>query len=131
MKIIGLDTNSLLDYRLKRTAGYKIIAKHFKECIKNKIRLYIPLPAFLETEWVLRSFYKQPKEKIVSFLEELLFLDDVLMDEKDDIAFSLNLYKENTAISLVDCLIVQQVRSKGYEFLTSDKILQKLYKALL
>ena len=57
MRTVAIDTNVLLTFRLKRGKEFAIINKHFGECSEGKIKIYIPLPVFLETEWVLRSFY--------------------------------------------------------------------------
>ena len=62
---------------------------------------------------------------------ELLLLDNVLTDYKEDIKFALNLYKNSNIISFTDSIIVSIVKSKDYEFLTFDRELEKIYQSLL
>ena len=75
IKIVAVDTNALLDFRLKRELGFKKTKQVIKSCSSRKTRMFIPSIVFPEIEWVLRSFYKQSKELIINFLEELLELE--------------------------------------------------------
>lgn len=124
----GIDTNVLLIFRLKRNPGFKIVQTLFEKCLEGKSKIYFPLPALLETEWVLRSFYKEPKEKTIQFFEELLLIDNLLIDNKEEIKFSLNLYKNSNQVSFTDCVIVKQIQNQSTHFLTFDQDLEKLYK---
>lgn len=126
----GIDTNVLLTFLLKREPGFKVVKKLFEACLEGKTKIYLPLPALLETEWVLRSFYKQPKEKIVQFFEEMLLLDNLLIDNKEEVKFSLNLYKNSNQVSFTDCIIVNQIQNQATHFLTFDKDLEKIYQEL-
>lgn len=130
MKTVGIDTNAILTYRLKRSTGFAKIHDTFEKCADGKIKVYISIPTILETEWVLRSYYKQPKKIILEFLEELLHLPNLLTDKKDDVKFALNLYKQST-VSFTDCLIITSIQSNHcHQFLTFDNKLLKLYQTL-
>lgn len=131
MKTVGIDTNALLTFRLQREPGSNEIKRLFEKCIENKAIIYIPVPVILEVEWVLRSYYKLDKDTILSFFEELLLLDNVLTDYKEDIKFALNLYRGSSKIGFTDSLIVSIIKSKDYEFLTFDQDLKKIYHGLL
>ena len=129
-KIIGLDTNVVLTYRLERGKEFKIVNNLFKECLTDKIKLYIPNPVILETEWTLRSFYKQTKEQIIEFFEELLSIENMVTDNKEIVKFALNLYKQSADVSFTDCLILIQIKNHPQAlFLTFDKQLGKLYQS--
>lgn len=130
MKTIGIDTNLLISFRLRRKPDYQKIQTLIGKCLEGKLRIYIPVLVLLEIEWVLRSFYKEPKENVIKFLEELLLIDDVYIDDKDEISFSLNLYKNASKVSFTDCVVVRQIQSKEFEFLTSDRDLEKLYNSI-
>jgi predicted nucleic-acid-binding protein len=130
MTTIGIDTNTLLTLRLKREPDFTKVKTLFEKCIEGKIKIYVPLPVILENEWVLRSFYKQPKEKIIQFLNELLLIDMVVVDSKDEIKVALNLYKNENGVNFTDCVILQLIKSKNYEFLTFDRSLERLYYSL-
>jgi predicted nucleic-acid-binding protein len=131
MKPIGLDTNALLNYRLKREPGFEKVLGLIKNCLDGKVQLYIPLPAILEVEWVLRSFYKQTKEEIISFLDNLLLVENISVDFKNELKVAINLYQDKNAIKLTDAVILVLVLHKNYDFLTFDKDLQKVYQSLI
>lgn len=126
IKIVAVDTNTLLDYCLKRQPGFKEIQQLFEDCLNKKSKIFIPDIVFPEVEWVLRSFYKQPKDFIISFLEELLLLEGTIAENKLDIQIALNIFKHSN-ITFTDSIILAQLqRIKPDEFLTFDKALQKL-----
>ena len=131
MKTVGFDTNVLLTLKLKREHGYTKAKALLTDCLDEKIRIYLPLLVILEAEWVLRSFYRQSKEKIIEFLEELILINQVILDDKDEVKLSLNLYKHSKGVSFTDSLIVTQNKNqKVDEFLTFDSQLSKLYQTL-
>src|SRR5258708_6186261 len=109
MKTVGIDTNTLLTFRLKRKFGFEETQKLFEKCVDGKIKVYTPVPVLLEIEWVLRSFYKQTKVDIVKFLDELMIIPNLTTNRKEEFKFALNLYRESRQISFTDCLIVTQI----------------------
>lgn len=130
MKTIAIDTNVVLAFRLKREPGFNQAKDLFQQCLDGKINLFLASPILLETEWVLRSTYKQAKEGVVAFLENLLAIDHLLQENKQESRLALNFYKINSKVSFTDCVIAQQVHSREYEFLTFDKDLEKLFQSL-
>ena len=129
MRTIGIDTNVLLTYRLKREPYFTKALSTFERCLEGKIKVYLPEVVILETEWVLRSFYKQTKEQIIAFFEELLLVDNLILENKDETQLSLNFYKNNS-VSLTDSVIIQKIRTRDYDFLTFDQRLEKLFQSL-
>lgn len=129
MKTIALDTNALLNYRLERKPYFQEVKKVFELCLDGKEEIFIPSPVFLECEWVLRSYYKQSKDQIIIFFQELLLLDGIILKDKKDLELALNLYKNSSGISFTDCVILNQIQSFGPdEFLTFDENLKKVYQ---
>ncbi len=127
IKTVAVDTNALLDYRLKRQPGFERIRQLFKDCLNKKSRILIPDIVFPEVEWVLRSFYKQPKDLILNFLEELIVLEGVILENKLDIEQALKFFKYSN-LKFTDSIILAQIqRIKPDEFLTFDENLQKFY----
>ncbi len=127
-KIVAVDTNVLLDYRLKRNPGFNKVRPLFEDCLEGKIRIFIPNIVFPELEWVLRSFYKQPKELIVKFLESLLSLEGVSTDNKSAIQNALSIFSQSN-LKFTDSIILTQVENFGPdEFLTFDENLKKIYQ---
>lgn len=130
-KPIGLDTNALLNFRLKRNPAYDKVFKLFQECSQDKIQIYLSLPVILEAEWVLRSVYKQSKEEITPFLEELLSTNSILIDNKNELIYALKLYQDSNKIKFTDAVILSLVQAKGYEFLTFDRNLEKVHRLIM
>lgn len=127
-KTVAVDTNVLLDYLFKRNPGFSRSFQLIEDCLAGKVQIFIPGIVFPELEWVLRSFYKQPKEFIFKFLEGLLVMDGVLTEDKASIQQALNLYMQSN-IKFTDSVILTQVQKfQPDEFLTFDEELKKLYQ---
>ena len=128
IKTVAVDTNALLDFRLKREPGFKKTKQVIKSCSSEKTRMFIPSIVFPEIEWVLRSFYKQSKELIINFLEELLELEGLILENKLEMKNAL-IYFKYSNIKFTDSIILSQIqRVKPDEFLTFDEDLQKIYQ---
>lgn len=126
-KTVAVDTNALLDYCLKRQPGFKKTRQLIQDCLNKKSKIFIPDIVFPEIEWVLRSYYKQPKDFIIDFFKELLLLEEVNAENKLDLEIALNIFK-SSGIKFADAIILAQIyRIKPDEFLTSDEDLQKIY----
>ena len=130
MKTVAIDTNVILDFKLGREPGHTKAKETFKKCLQGEIKLFLPTPVLLELEWVLRSHYKQTKEQITNFIEDILLLDGLVLENKQEIFRSLNLFQKNSKVSFTDCIVVQQIHSRNYKFLTFDKDLEKLFQSL-
>ncbi len=127
-KTVAVDTNVLLDYLFKRDPGFSRAFQLVEKCLADKVQIFIPNIVFPELEWVLRSFYKQPRAFIVEFLEGLLVMDGVLTEDKISIQQALNLYRQSN-IKFADSIILIQIQNfNPDEFLTFDKDLKKLYQ---
>lgn len=127
-KTVAVDTNVLLDYRLKRKPTFNKVRLLIEDCLKGKIQIFIPNIVFPELEWVLRSFYKQPEELIIRFLESLLALEGVLTENKAAIQNALNIFSQSN-LTFTDAIILIEVENFGPdEFLTFDENLKKIYQ---
>ena len=128
IKTVAVDTNVLLDYLFKREPNFNKSFKLIEDCLAEKVRIFIPNIVFPEIEWVLRSFYKQPKEFIIEFLEGLLVIEGVLTEDKITIQRALNLYRHSN-VKFSDSIILIQIQNfNPDEFLTFDEDLKKLYQ---
>ncbi|OGE18720.1 hypothetical protein A3J19_03345 [Candidatus Daviesbacteria bacterium RIFCSPLOWO2_02_FULL_41_8] len=127
-KIVAVDTNVLLDYRLKRKPTFNMARLLIEDCLNSKIQIFIPSIVFPELEWVLRSFYKQPKELIVRFLESLLVLEGVLAENKSAMRNALSIFSQSN-LTFTDSIILIEIENFGPdEFLTFDENLKKIYR---
>ena len=109
-KTVAVDTNVLLDYRLKRNPGFNKIRPLLEDCLDGRIRIFIPSIVFPELEWVLRSFYKQPKELIVKFLESLVALEGVSTENKSAIQNALSIFSQSN-LTFTDSIILTQIEN--------------------
>lgn len=129
MKTTAVDTNAILNYRLERKPYFQKAKELFELCLEGKQEVFIPNAVFLECEWVLRSYYKQTKDQIIKFFQELLLLDNVVIKDKKEIELALNLYKNSSGVSFTDCVILNQIQGfEPDEFLTFDEDLKKIYQ---
>lgn len=129
MKTVAIDTNALLNFRLKREPYFNEVKSLFEQTLEGKAEIFIPEAVFLESEWVLRSYYKQSKDQVIKFFQELLLVDNIVMKDKKAIELALNLYKNSAGVSFTDCLILHQIYTfQPDEFLTFDEDLKKIYK---
>lgn len=127
-KTVAVDTNVLLDYRLKRNPGFNKVRPLLEDCLEGRIQIFIPNIVLPELEWVLRSFYKQPKELIVKFLESLLALEGVLTEDKSLMQSVLSIFSQSN-LKFTDAIILTQIENFGPdEFLTFDEDLKKIYQ---
>lgn len=128
MKLVALDTNVLIDFRLKREPNFPKARKLLDQCLNRKVNIFIPKIVLAELEWVLRAYYKEPKEKIIIFLEEILIIEGVTLKDKHEVQQALILFKRMN-IKFTDALIFTEViNSNSDDFLTFDKDLNAMYK---
>ena len=66
----------------------------------------------METEWVLRSRYAAPKEKIIAAISGLLEAVDVQLEDEAVIEEALYMWKDASA-DFADCLIGAKNRRLG------------------
>lgn len=124
---IIIDTNILLDLILKREPNYSKNLSIFNNCESNQIEIIILKPVILEFEWVLRSFYKIPREKLVEYLWGLV--DSFSIDQKLIVETAVNLYQLNQSISFTDAVIISEAKLTYplSDFLTEDASLRKIF----
>lgn len=85
--------------------------KIFRECRQilnlvrqNKIKAFISTLVLSEIDWVLESFYKFPKEKVVTGLSSVLKLKNLKVVDKVNPLLALELY-EKFSVKFIDALI--------------------------
>ena len=118
----------MLDYRLKRNPGFNEVQSLIENCLSGKIQIFIPNIVFPELEWVLKSFFKQPKELIIKFLESILALDGVLAENKSAMQNALSIFSQSN-LTFTDSIILIEIENfSPDEFLTFDEDLKKIYQ---
>ncbi len=115
------DTNFILRYLL---ADHPEMFAKTKE-IFNQINtgasaINLEQAVFTEVIFVLSSFYKVPKGKIVQILSELLAYKGVKSSEKEVLSLALAYYNKFN-LHIVDCLLLAKAKISGQRILTFDQ----------
>ena len=116
--MILLDANYILRFLLKDNLEMYEISK---ECIINNSCI-IPSEVLAEVVFVLLKVYKVEKQNITKSLTDILKYDSIVMNDKNTIMESLNIF-ENKNLDFVDCILC--AKSKKYTVKTFDKKLNK------
>ncbi len=121
-----LDTNIFLRTLIKEDN------QTFEDCINflrlvktNKIKAILPGVVLSEIAWVLKSFYKFPKSKVVKALKSMLKLSGLKIADNYDYKQTIKFY-ESKNVKYIDCLIASLVKNKNYSVISYDKDFDKL-----
>lgn len=115
------DTNFILRYLLADDPEmFARSKKIFDEVNNGKSTIILEQSVFTEIIFVLSSFYKVPKSKIVQILLELLAYKGVKNSEKEILSLALNYYDKNN-LHIVDCLLLAKTKTTGDPILTFDQ----------
>lgn len=87
--MIALDTNILV----RVVAADDVRQTTTARALINSQSCFIPLTVTLELEWVLRSLYDSPREKIAHALGSLLDVPSLHFERENDVLSALELYR--------------------------------------
>lgn len=111
--MLALDTNVLVRLLVADDAAQARRAEQLIATEQAAGRpVLLSLLVLLETEWVLRSRYELPKERIADALTALLETEALLIEDEDALARALYRWRRQNC-GLVDCLIAERHRSLG------------------
>lgn len=116
--MILLDANYILRFLLKDNLEMYEISK---ECIINN-DCTITSEVLAEVVFVLLKVYKAEKQDISKSLIDILKYDSIIMNDKNTIIKSLEIFKIKN-LDFVDCVLC--AKSKQYTIKTFDKKLNK------
>lgn len=120
MRTYLADTNIIIRYLIADDEEFFIKAKEIFDKTKDgQIHLIIETYIFTEVIYVLSSFYKVPKNKIVETMKELIAYRGVIT-KHEQIVKALEIYK-NTNMHIVDCLLVAEAKIKQYAIASFDQ----------
>ncbi|MGH6781370.1 MAG: PIN domain-containing protein, partial [Sphingomonadaceae bacterium] len=74
--------------------------------------LYVPLTVVLELEWVLRSRYEFPKDRVLTVLSSLLETRELHFQDEAAVENALHYYKRST-VDFAECLHLGCAASAG------------------
>lgn len=111
--MLGIDTNVLVRFLVQDDLDqFEKARKLIKREVAAGRTVFINQLVLMETEWVLRSRYAEPKEKIVEAISGLLEADDVQLEDEAAIEEALYMWKDSNA-DFTDCLIGAKNRRMG------------------
>lgn len=111
--MLGIDTNVLVRFLVQDDAEqFEKASKLIKREVTAGRPVFINQLVLLETEWVLRSRYAAPKNKIIAAISGLLEAADVQLEDEAVIEEALYMWKDATA-DFADCLIGAKNRRMG------------------
>lgn len=113
-----IDANVILRYLLN---DHEEMAKQAKTAVQGGA---FTTPEILaEVVYVLTGVYNARREEVRDWLS--CFLDEIIMENKQAILYSLRVFAE-TALDFVDCLLIGYNRILGQQVLTFDKKLNRM-----
>lgn len=129
--MIFVDTNYFLRFFLKDIKKqYTDAEVLFEKSALGKIQLFTSVIVFFEIDWVLSSFYKVSKERVIVILEKILKMDFLLIEWRELLNMAVEIYK-NSNLDLEDSFnLVYAQNMKAVSFATFDRKLSKEFKKL-
>jgi predicted nucleic-acid-binding protein len=111
--MLGIDTNILVRFLVRDDeAQFDKSRKLIKREVAAGRRVLVNQLVLMETEWVLRSRYALPKNKIIEAISNLLDAIDIQFEDEPIIEEALFVWKDATA-DFADCLIGAKNRRLG------------------
>ena len=111
--MLGFDTNVLVRFLVRDDeAQFEKARKLIKREVAAGRGVFVSQLVLLETEWVLRSRYGLPKNRIIAAISGLLDATDVRLENEPAIEEALFTWKDATA-DFADCLIGARNRRLG------------------
>lgn len=125
-----VDTNYFLRFFLGEPYDQAARAKTlFQKAARGDAELTTSLVVFFEVYWVASSFYRLEKEKITEFLQNMLKMEFIHLENRAFLSDAVSLY-QNTNFDLEDAYNLVYARaSRAKEFATFDVKLKKKYYA--
>ncbi len=101
-----LDTNVLIRFLTSdKSPKYRKLYSFFKSLEQGKKRVELKLIILFQTVFVLKSFYKVPKEHIADGMMDLIEYKGITIKEKAIVRRTLELWRDNN-LEIVDCYLI-------------------------
>jgi predicted nucleic-acid-binding protein len=129
---LALDTNVIVRLLVRDDEAQFAAVLRLLQAAQTKAQpLTVTLLVVLETEWVLRSRYRQTKEKIAQVLTQFLECANIKFEDQATLEEALYTWK-NHAADFADCLISAKAARLGcVSLMTFDAAAAKLPRAQL
>ena len=123
LKTYFIDSNVFLRFLVQDDAkAFESCVAFFKKIEQGRVKIVISPLVFAEIVWVLKSYYKFKKEKIIQALRAILLLKNLSVQDKSDPLKAIELF-ENNAIKFIDCLIAsdKNLQTQQYALISYDR----------
>jgi len=101
-----IDTNVLIRFLTNdKSSKYKTLYSFFNSLEKGVLKVELKLIVLFQTAFVLKSYYKVPKENISTSLSALLKFKGIQIKDKKIVMRTLELWNTNN-IEIVDCYLI-------------------------
>src|SRR5271167_2489094 len=105
----AVDTNVLVRLITRDDPGQAAAAEAFIE--KGA---WIPVLALAEATWVLSAVYDLSSKDLATAIEMLLNHRDLVLQDSETVARSLELFRAKPALGFSDCLLLHLARKAGH-----------------
>jgi predicted nucleic-acid-binding protein len=123
-----IDTNFILRYLLADNENqFKQAKALFDQARNGKVHLKLEQIVFVETIFVLSSFYEVPKEKIIEIMDNLLLYKGLETD-KALLSTALKIYNQHN-MHIVDSILAAKSQIDNIKLLSFDKKLNQVVKS--
>lgn len=114
-----LDTNVLIRFlTFDKNKKYRKLYRFFESLERGELRAELKLIVLFQVLYVLKSFYKVPKEEIVDGLTDLIKYKGITIKEKKVVQRALELWREKN-VEIVDCYLVACLEKDAQNILYS------------
>ncbi|PIV37526.1 hypothetical protein COS31_04290 [Candidatus Roizmanbacteria bacterium CG02_land_8_20_14_3_00_36_15] len=127
MNTFFVDTNYFLRLLIKDNKNqYNAAYELFNSAIDGKIHLDTTVIVFFEIYWVLASFYKKNKQVVTKFLEKILKMDFVEIENREILVEAIDVFRKYS-LDLEDCYNIVFYKKNNLEkFASFDKKVRKI-----
>jgi predicted nucleic-acid-binding protein len=109
---IGVDTNVLLRLVLNDDLKRRAKALAFGESLTEESPGFVSLIVLMEFNWALGSRYRQPKERVLSTIGDLIKTETLVFESFDTVVRALEMSR-HSRVDFSDALIAERSREFG------------------
>jgi predicted nucleic-acid-binding protein len=129
---LALDTNVLVRLLTRDDEDQCVAAERLvSTAVSQGEPVMVSTGVLLETEWVLRSWYKLAPDKIRLAFNAILEIDGIAVQESSILEESLKLWRDRPGADFADCVHVASAVQNHRILVTFDKDAAKLPGAAL
>ena len=112
MTAIGIDTNVLLRMVLNDDPAQRAKALAFGQSLTEEGPGFVSLIVLIELNWALASRYRQPKEKVLFTISNLIKTETLVFESFNTVVRALEMSK-TSKVDFTDALIAERSREYG------------------